>query len=287
MTRFSLIVATMGRVAELRELFDSILAQQWPALDVILVDQNPDDRLAPMVADFSQRLPMRHIRTPRPHANAARNLGLLAANGDVVAFPDDDCTLPAGTLARVAAAFSAHGLQVLTGPAASPEGGLGSGRWHGQGGPITLASVWTSVIEFNLWLRRDAALGLGGFDENLGPGSPFGSAEGNDMVCRAMAAGMATLYDPGLLVVHPDKRLSDVAAGRAYRYGMGLGFVLRRHGVPLSVWSAFLYRPLAGAGLSLLRGRGHHAAYYWQSFRGRLTGFNARQTQPPLPLLPP
>ncbi len=287
MTRFSLIVATMGRTAELRDLFDSILAQDWPALDIILVDQNPDDRLSPVVADYAPRLKLRHIRTPRPHANAARNLGLRAAIGDIVAFPDDDCTLPPGTLAAVAGAFRDPPLQVLTGPAASPAGGLGSGRWHAQGGPITLATVWTSLIEFNLWLRRDAALTLGGFDENLGPGSRFGSAEGNDLVCRALAAGMATRYDPALLVVHPDKRLSDVAAERAYRYGMGLGFVLRRHRVPFTVWSAFLYRPVAGAMLSVLRGRAHHAAYYWQSFRGRLAGFNAAQTPAPLPLLAP
>jgi len=284
MTRFSLIVATMGRVAELRALFDSILAQQWDAPDVILVDQNADDRLGPLAAEYAGRLPLRHIRTPRPHANAARNLGLLAAIGDIVAFPDDDCTLPPGTLAQVAAAFRDPGLQVLTGPAASPEGGLGSGRWHAQGGPITLASVWTSVIEFNLWLRRDTALALGGFDERLGPGSAFGSAEGNDLVCRALAAGHAARYDPALLVVHPDKRLSDVAAERAHRYGAGLGFVLRRHAVPFSVWSAFLYRPVAGAALSLLRGRRHHANYYWQSFRGRLMGMTATPEAPPGPL---
>lgn len=280
----SLIVATMGRLDELRALFDSILAQQWPGLDIILVDQNPDDRLAPIASEYAGRLPLRHLRTPRPHANAARNLGLRAAIGDIVAFPDDDCTLPPGTLARVANAFRDPALQVLTGPAASPDGGLGSGRWHGAGGPITLATVWTSVIEFNLWVRRDTALALGGFDEALGPGSRLGSAEGNDLVCRAMTAGHAARYEPALLVVHPDKRLSDVAAERAHRYGAGLGFVLRRHGVPSSVWAPFLYRPIAGAALSLARGRLHHAAYYWQSFRGRLRGMTTPQTPPPGPL---
>lgn len=286
MTRFSLIIATMGRVAELHDLFDSLVAQDHPALDVILVDQNPDDRLAPVVAKYTPLLALRHLRSPRPHANAARNLGLRAATGDITAFPDDDCTLPPGTLAHVARAFQDAGLAVLTGPAASPAGGLGSGRWQAGGGPITLGTVWTSVIEFNLWLRRDTALALGGFDENLGPGSAFGSAEGNDLVCRAMAAGLRAEYDPALLVVHPDKRLSDVAAERAHRYGMGLGFVLRRHAVPFAVWSAFLYRPVAGAALSLLRGRLHHAAYYWQSFSGRLAGFLAPQTPPPAPIAP-
>jgi hypothetical protein len=55
------------------------------------------------------------------------------------------------------------------------------------------------VIEFNLWLRREVALALGGFDEAMGPGARFGSAEGNDLVCRALARGTrpATLQSCG------------------------------------------------------------------------------------------
>ena len=50
---------------------------------------------------------------------------------------------------------------MLTGPAASPEGGLGSGRWRDASGAIDLTNVWTSVIEFNLFLPRRLVLALG------------------------------------------------------------------------------------------------------------------------------
>jgi glycosyltransferase involved in cell wall biosynthesis len=147
----SLVVATLGRVAEIGALFDSLLAQDGVAFEVILVDQNADSRLEALAADYAPRLPLRHLRAPRPHANAGRNLGLRHARGDIVAFPDDDCLLPPGTLKRVRAAFdAAPALVALTGPAAAPEGGLGSGRWNTLAGPITLDNVWTSVIEFNL-----------------------------------------------------------------------------------------------------------------------------------------
>jgi hypothetical protein len=106
-----------------------------------------------------------------------------------------------------------------------------------------VTNVWTSVIEFNLWLRRDIALALGGFDEAMGPGAPLGSAEGNDLVMRAVAAGHQARYDPALRVVHPDKRLSDVAVARARLYGRGLGFALRRHRAPASVWAALRHPP--------------------------------------------
>lgn len=282
----SLVVATLGRVAEIGALFDS-LAGQDTAFEVILVDQNPDARLDTLVAEWTPRLALRHLRAPRPHANAARNLGLRHARGDLVAFPDDDCLLPPGTLARVRAAFDADpALAALTGPAAAPEGGLGSGRWNDRAGPITLANVWTSVIEFNLWLRRDAALRLGGFDEAMGPGARFGSAEGNDLVCRALAAGMAARYHPALRVIHPDKRLTPEAVARAQRYGLGLGFALRRHPAPLPVRAAFLYRPLGGALVSLARGRGLHARYYWASLLGRARGMLAPPLPWPAPLEP-
>lgn len=283
---FSLVVATRGRDRELAELFESLLAQE-AAIEVIVVDQNGDDRLAPVIAAYEARLPLLWRCSAVANACHARNLGLALARGDIVGFPDDDCLLPHGVLAQVAEAFAAEdGLAVLTGPAASPEGGLGSGRWREEAGPITPANVWTSVIEFNLFLRRPAALALGGFDERLGPGTPLGSAEGNDLVLRAIAAGHATRYDPALRIVHPDKRLTPVAVERAVLYGRGMGFVLRRHAVPAGVWLPFFIRPLGGVVLSTLRLRGLAARYYWATFRGRLAGFRTPAPTAGLPLPP-
>ena len=285
--RFSLIVATRGRSRELSELFDSLLAQGRQALEVIVVDQNGDGRLAPVIAGHRDRLRLRWLRSDVANACHARNLGLAQARGDIVAFPDDDCLYPEGVLDRVAAAFAADpALAVLTGPAASPSGGLGSGRWRQDPGPITAANVWTSVIEFNLFLRREVALALGGFDDRLGPGTQRGSAEGNDLVMRAIRAGYRADYDPGLRIVHPDKRLTEVARERAQLYGRGLGFVLRRHGVPPAVWLPYLVRPVGGMLVSALRGRFGDAGYYWGSLTGRLSGLLAPGTRQGLPLAP-
>jgi hypothetical protein len=190
-------------------------------------------------------------------------------------------------LDSVDAAFTADPkLHVLTGPAASPKGGLGSGRWREETGPIDLVTVWTSVIEFNIFLRGETALALGGFDEGMGPGSPFGSAEGNDLVCRALARGLGARYDAALRIIHPDKRLSDVAVERAERYGRGLGFALQRNGAPLGARMTFLMRPLGGVAASLLRGRMHNAGYYWMTFRGRLAGMMAPEARQPAVLAP-
>jgi GT2 family glycosyltransferase len=291
MTRFALVVATRGpRGPALDALFASLAAQEWPpdALEVLVVDQNGDEGLAPVVAAHAARgFDVRRITSDVANACDARNRGLAAARGAIVGFPDDDCLYPPGVLGRVAAAFEADPmLAVLTGPAASPAGGLGSGRWRQESGPITPANVWTSVIEFNLFIRREVALALGGFDVRLGPGTRFGSAEGNDLVLRAIRAGHSALYDRDLRIVHPDKRLTEIARNRAALYGRGLGYVLRRHGMPPAVWLPYAVRPLGGILVSLLRGRPGDAAYYWGSLSGRLQGFLAAGARDGAPLPP-
>ncbi|MCU0983552.1 MAG: glycosyltransferase family 2 protein [Acetobacteraceae bacterium] len=274
--RFSLVVATKGRSTEVGALLETVLAQGPVTAEVIVVDQNGDDRLVPVLAPYAPRLPLTHLRSSIANANNARNLGLRHARGEIVCFPDDDCLLPAGVLARADAAFAADAsLAVLTGPAASPEGGLGSGRWREESGAITLANVWTSVIEFNLFLRREVALALGGFDEALGPGTRFGSAEGNDLVARAIRSDHVARYDAGLRIVHPDKRLTEVAAARARLYGAGLGLALRRHAPGAGTWLPFVVRPLGGIVLNLLRGRFLPARYYAETLRGRIEGLLA------------
>jgi GT2 family glycosyltransferase len=280
MTRFSLVMATRGRTTEIAEFLDSLIAQGREDAECIIVDQNDDDRLDALLAPYAGRLRLTHRRSAIANANHARNLGLREAVGEIVAFPDDDCLFPRGTLAMVDKAFADDpALMVLTGPAASPEGGLGSGRWRDSRGAITDENVWTSVIEFNLWLRRPVALAMGGFDEGMGPGTPIGSAEGNDLVLRAIHAGHAARYEPALRVVHPDKRLSDVATARARLYGRGLGFALRRHGVAPGVWLPFAIRPLGGVVVSLLKGRPRDAAYYAMTFAGRAAGFLRRDAR--------
>ena|SRR5208337_53067 len=88
----SLVVATVDRVAELERLFVSLDAQSYRDFEVIVVDQNPDDRLLPVLQQHTD-LAILHLRSGRGLSHA-RNVGLLAAQGDILAVPDDDCWYP-------------------------------------------------------------------------------------------------------------------------------------------------------------------------------------------------
>jgi glycosyltransferase involved in cell wall biosynthesis len=271
--RFSLVVATIGREAELVSLLESLKGNDDLDLEVIIVDQNRDDRLAPVLADRGREFRLVRLRSTVGNACFARNLGLRAARGDIVCFPDDDCRIPPGALQRVGRLFAKRpDLQIVTGRAITADGATSSGRWRAESGPIGLRDVWTSVIEFALFVRRSCALSIGGFDDRLGPGAPCGSAEGNDFVARAIAAGHIAFYCAELGIEHPDKRFSPVAVERAVEYGRGLGLVLVRHaaGIVPCLW--YLARPLAGAVLSMLTLRRVRWTYYCLTFLGRLEG---------------
>jgi glycosyltransferase involved in cell wall biosynthesis len=274
--KFSLIIATAERVSRVETLLNSLCAQSVKDFEVIIVDQNDDQRLASVVEHFAGKLNLVRLRSEVKKLSYARNLGSAAARGEILAYPDDDCIYPDDVLARVASAFEADsGLGVLSGPASSPAGQLGSGRWQPGSCTINMRTVWTSVIAFNLFIRHDLMKAVGGFDERLGIGAEFGSAEETDLVIRVIRTGGRCYYDFDLRVIHPDKSLSPLAAARAFRYGTGLGHVLRKHQVNTGTVLSFLIRPLGGMAVSLAMRNFVAADYYWKTMTGRLSGFVA------------
>ena len=61
---FSLILCTRGRTEELKRFFVSIVNQVGDIRrEIIVVDQNTDERLAPIIQDFEDRLRIKHIRS--------------------------------------------------------------------------------------------------------------------------------------------------------------------------------------------------------------------------------
>ena len=98
--RFSLVLATVGRTEELNRFFASLDYATHRNFEVILVDQNPDDRLNSVLDHYDGRFPALHLRSERG-LSRARNVGLRRVTGDVVAFPDDDCWYPPNLLNQV------------------------------------------------------------------------------------------------------------------------------------------------------------------------------------------
>ena len=68
MRDFALILATVGRTVELNRLFDTLAAQSYRDFEVIVVDQNRDDRLLPILHRARYLgLVLRHLRHSPPN----------------------------------------------------------------------------------------------------------------------------------------------------------------------------------------------------------------------------
>ena len=128
---FSLIVATLNRVTELDRFLVSLEEQSYRDFEVVVVDQNPDDRLVPMLA-LHPRLAIRHLRSERGLARA-RNVGLRAARGDIIAVPDDDCWYSEDCLMRVSEWFERFPEYSLLSTCSRDEAGVEvASRWPRQ-----------------------------------------------------------------------------------------------------------------------------------------------------------
>lgn len=274
--KLSLVVASVDRTQELHDLLAAFATQPFRNFEVLIVDQNGDDRLLPMIAEFSPQFPLVHIRTSVRNCSNARNVGLFAATGDIVGFPDDDCLYQPDTMERVARHFEQDPtLTLLAGNCISESGELINGRWTTHSCEINDKTVWTTVIGFAIWMLTTPAREVGGFDTAIGPGTPWGSSEEPDLALRLLRRGYRGHYDIGLGIYHPDKRLTPSAIARAFLYGAGMGRVLRKHSIAAWIAAPYFIRPIGGMLVSLLRVRLSHARYYWSTFRGRLFGYMA------------
>jgi glycosyltransferase involved in cell wall biosynthesis len=266
----------MGRTRELHLFFRSLTQQRWRNFDVIVIDQNPDDRLSGVLATYDGQFHMRHLRSCRGHSRAF-NLGLAHVTGDFVAFPDDDCWYNPDLLERVGRFFEQNpGYSGLTGREIVEPGFTSGGRWDRRAGPLTPGNVWRRAITFSIFLRTALTENLR-FDESLGvgAGSPWGAGEETDYLLRAIEEGHSIYYDPSLGVWHQGRNgpYTPQIYAKMRHYGRGVGRVLRKHRSP--VWSVgkHLLRPLGGALLSCGLGRPAKARYHWSIFAGRLGGW--------------
>jgi GT2 family glycosyltransferase len=273
---FDLVVATVDRVEELGRLLASLEEQTHRSFRVLLVDQNGDDRIESVVHAH----PSLHVIRFQAERglSRARNAALGRIRGDLVAFPDDDCTLPPDLLETVALRFTTDpGLAGLTGRAVDAQGRSGA-SWAVEAAELTRDNLWNRAISFTIFLRAGAVTTVGEFDERLGLGSsgPWSSGEEIDYLIRALDAGALIEYDPTVVVVHEERKLSPAALRSVgARDGASIGYILRKHGYPIRTVGRMLLRPAGGTLLALARRDGAQARFHLSTLRGRLFGYRA------------
>ena len=276
----SLIVATRGRATPFQALFESLAAQTFRQFEVVIVDQNADDRVgAPSREGWP--FPIVHVRTPAEAGlSRARNAGLAKATGSIVLFPDDDCWYAPTFLENALERMVALDADVLSGRAADEVTGRDiNGRFEKDVTRIDRGNVFSTGIEWVVFFKRAVLDAVGGYDVDIGVGAatPWQACEGQDIILRVLERGYVCLFDPGVFGHHAPLDINDPALRRKGRaYARGFGYVLRLHHYPVRKAAVVIARPLARAGLCLARGNTRHASYCWNVAMGRVEGWRMK-----------
>jgi GT2 family glycosyltransferase len=276
MMYFSLVLATYGRCDELSRALQSLSVQTYKEFEILIVDQNLDDRLCAIIKQAKViGLSIRHLRQEKPNLSEARNFGIRQARGEVIGFPDDDCWYEPDTLAEIAKHFSNAPLcdgaiacwveQSKDAPLQPNPPLLSLGAWRQfRGGDASSIS---------LFFRKTLLSKLNGFDVRFGVGQWFGAGEETDLVLHALSNGAHLVRCPQARVHHHLASAvthSWLSCGRVARNrARGTGGLYAKHHI--SVW-IILRGLLAPIGRPLLRGNLKAAFVGGFTVMGRIEG---------------
>jgi glycosyltransferase involved in cell wall biosynthesis len=274
--KFSLILSTKGRVVEVERFLRSLQMQTHHDFELIVSDQNEDDRLADALRSFDRGGRLIHLKN-RGGVSRARNEGIARASGEIIGFPDDDCAYPPRILEEVEHFFQSRPeYGFLSGRSFADDGKDAVSRHSKTAGPVKRATIHAQCIEFALFIRRDS-LGDTRFDENMGVGAStlWHSDEGPDLLLRLEDRGIRGYYDPRFTVWHPSpvQNFDARSIDRSYRYACGSGYFLRKHGYSRRFLAYLTFRALCGAALALAMLKIAKARFFWGRLRGRWRGW--------------
>jgi glycosyltransferase involved in cell wall biosynthesis len=244
----SVLVCTRDRAEKLTSCLTAVLDQDYPDFEVIVVDNAPaSDAVADLVARLNaggtRGVPLRRVVEPRPGLSWARNTGLTASSGRIIAYLDDDEHPDRHWLAELARAFTlaprVAGVSGLVLPAAleTPAQRLYEefgGHSKGRGFTPALFDQASHVRQHPLYplpafgvgasiaFDRAALTRIGGFDVALGAGTPARAGEDTAAIADVMLDGGTFVYWPGAVMWHAHRETLPELERQLGGYGSGL-----------------------------------------------------------------
>ncbi|MGB2710931.1 MAG: glycosyltransferase, partial [Conexibacter sp.] len=197
--RVTVVVCTHNGAATIEDCLKGVAALDYPNYEAIVVDDGSTDATASIVARFPG---IRRLRTDHAGLSNARNAGLDAADGEIVAYLDDDARPDRHWLHHLATSFARSEHAGIGGPNVQPpvEGLLARAIAGGPGGPIHVLlsdTVAEHIPGCNMAFRRSALRAIGGFDAR------FRTAGDDVDVCwRLQERGWTLGFSPAAVVDH-------------------------------------------------------------------------------------
>lgn len=194
----SIVIPVFNGARFVRDAINGALAQDHPAVEVIVVDDGSTDATATVVAELTE---VRYLWQDNAGPSAARNAGIEMSQGDFVTFCDsDDRFRPTKVSAQLAYLASHPEVGcVLVGHETFLEPGIEQPSWEREESGTQPQSAM---------VRRAVIDEVGGFDPS------YRFAEGMEWLGRMRAAGVEIAV---LEEVHVDRRIHD--ANLSYERG--------------------------------------------------------------------
>ena len=231
----SLILCSRNRPQLLADTVASILAGDDVPAEIVVVDQS-DQPYAAMVTALTSRGCHIHYHWTRTRGlGRARNIGIYAAQHDILVFTDDDVLVtPSWFRALIGALLEAGPNGVVTGQVLAAEEEqpktFAPSLKNDQAPAVYQGRVGKDVLWGNsMALYRSAIAAIGGFDERLGVGARFPSAEDNDFGFRLLEAGYRICYAPSAVLFHRAWRSEQDYPRLRWAYGRGQGAFYIKH----------------------------------------------------------
>lgn len=196
--RVSVVVCSYNGGTTLEQCLNSLLALDYPDYEIIVVDDGSTDNTRSLLARFPS---VRAIHQTNQGLSVARNVGLKAATGAIIAYTDSDCFADPDWLTHLVCQLQRSGAAAVGGPNLTPEDGRRAACVAAAPGQPTHVLESDQVAEHipgcNMAFRREALLAANGFD-------PVYRKAGDDVdLCwRLQQAGHWITFAPGAFVWH-------------------------------------------------------------------------------------
>ncbi len=257
----SVVVATRDRPSFLSRCLDALLSQDDRVDEVVVVDQSEGTETAAVCGERGSLV--RRISDAGKGLARAHNLGIAAAQGDLIALVDDDCYAEPswasgfrGVFERHPNADGAFGEMVAGGDVSAATDGMevstisfARERMHrGRRPPYWVGFGGNMVLRRATWRE----LGAQPCDEWLDPGSANPGAGDMDLIYRLLSSGRILVSTPSARVEHDQWRPRGALVRKMYGYGRGAGAFLGKHVFSGDPYAILLLVVQLGADLKLI-----------------------------------